>query len=455
MSAGGAGGQNLFGTDGIRDRAGEGVLAAPSLRRLGAALAEFARDRAAKRQPGILVGRDTRLSGAAIEATLAGALAAAGCRPESGGVLPTPAVSLLLPECGFDLGVVVSASHTPAHFNGIKVLDALGRKLGVEDELEISERFGRTSGGGGSDLALAVRSDLLDRYVALLLDAFGGGGFLSGSKVVLDCAEGATSAAAPAAFRRAGAEVASLFDSADGARINDGCGSLHTDALQAEVRRRGADLGVAFDGDGDRAILVDERGEVVDGDEMLALLALPLYERGALPSGEIVATVMSNAGMETYLRDRGIGIRRVPVGDREVWAEMERRGLALGGEQSGHIIFAAEARTGDGIRTGLHMARRVAEARAPLSELRRAVPRYPQTLLAVEVERKPPIEQLGEVTALRDAAVRALDGRGRVLLRYSGTEPLLRVLVEGPERAETDRWAGRIAAAVRAEIGAR
>lgn len=451
--------RNIFGTDGIRDIGGRGWLAPPGLAKLAVAIVAHTA-RAGSPAPRILIARDPRESGPAIEETLAAALSGLGAAVVRAGMLPTPAVSALVAEGIADLGIVVSASHNPPEFNGVKLFGARGEKLTPEDEERITadalaapegppRASQRTSPRGGTPPDPAA---LRERYLAHLLAPAGGAPILDGLAVVLDCARGATCAAAPEAFRRAGADVRAIHAEPDGARINVGCGSTHTASLREAVVAAGADLGIAFDGDGDRAILVDEKGHVVDGDEMLALWALDLHRRGRLPGDRIVVTVMSNAGMERFLADRGIGVVRTPVGDREVFRALRAEGLALGGEQSGHIIEGGEA-TGDGIRTGLALARLVVESRQPLSALRAPIPRYPQTLLGIEVARKPPFESLRGVSEAVAEAERALVGRGRVLLRYSGTEPLARVLVEGSDARENARLAERIAAVIREQLG--
>ncbi len=454
MTAGGKGApKNLFGTDGVRDLAGSGVLAPASLARLGSAIVETAGNEArGRRPPRVLFGRDTRPSGAEIERVLAAELAAGACEVASAGVITTPAVSLLLQEGRFDLGIVVSASHNPARFNGVKVLDRYGHKLATAEEEAITARYYALPAPPARrvDRTLREDPDLRDAYRERLQAAFDPRPFLRGLKIVLDCAHGAAAPIAPAVFAGAGAEVVSLFAELDGAKINDACGSTHPGALAAEVVREKADLGIAFDGDGDRAILVDDRGQVCDGDDVLAIWGLYLREKRELARDCIVATVMSNAGMESYLRDHGIQLVRTPVGDREVVQALIERGAVLGGEQSGHIVYLNEARTGDGIRTGLHMARIVRAAGMPLSELRRPIPRFPQVLLAVPVRAKPPLADLPRVRAAVAAAERSLGGRGRVLVRYSGTEPIARVLVEGPERGAIATIAEAIAEAIRA-----
>ena len=445
--------ENLFGTDGIRDRAGEGMLAAAALRRLGVAVGEHFTARAG-RAPRVLIGRDTRLSGDSIEHDFGGGLAVAGCEVHTAGVVPTPTISMLAADLDYGLGVVISASHNPPAFNGVKLFDDGGCKLAVSEEEEITRRFHATEEPTGEMCAPEAKDGLAQDYIGRLLEQMGGEGFLSGMTIALDCARGATVTTAREAFERAGATVHVICDELDGARINDGCGSLHPEGLADVIKEHGCTLGVAFDGDGDRAIVVDEKGGVVDGDEVLTLWALALRDRGALPGDCLVATVMSNAGMESHLRENGVEMARTPVGDREVFEELRRRGAALGGEQSGHIIYLPEANTGDGVRTGLHVAQLVKAADRPLSELRAEIPRFPQVLLNTEVARKVPFDELPKVAAAARETEERLAGRGRLLLRYSGTEPLARVLIEGPDADENESLARHLIACLNDEIGA-
>ncbi|MGE3163455.1 MAG: phosphoglucosamine mutase [Planctomycetota bacterium] len=435
--------ENLFGTDGVRDVAGTGWLAADGLAKLGAAISGHLRAHGVSR-PRVLFGRDTRVSGADLESQLAGALHASGCEVASAGVVPTPAVSALVAAAGFDLGVVISASHNPPEFNGVKLFDDRGRKLPVADELAVSERA-RAAVSPPVRLRIEEDPTWRERYLDLLAEQVGAS-FLGGMRVVLDCACGATATVARRAFENAGAVVTVLNEELDGRRINAGSGSTHPSGIGAATVQQGAALGVAFDGDGDRAILVDESGGVVDGDEMLCLWGMDLNRDGRLAPAVIVATVMSNAGMERFLREGGIELVRTGVGDREVFQEMERRAAVLGGEQSGHIIYRPEANTGDGLRTGLHLARVLRRSGQSLSRLRAQIPRYPQVLLNREVAEKRPFAELPSVCSALDSAVAQLQGRGRVLLRYSGTEPLVRILVEGPDDLENRSLADAIAA---------
>ena len=432
-------------------------MAPPGLTRLARAIVAFA-GRRGHPAPRVLIGRDPRASGPEIESVLTKAIqacgnsdsgaAASGARPTvlHAGLVPTPAVSLLVEEGLADLGIVISASHNPPEFNGVKLFGPEGRKLTVEEEFAISaDAFDAKPFDlvALDDVDIEVDPSLRERYLDRLFADFGGAPFLSGLQIVLDCARGATAGCATEVFRRAGADVHAIHDTPDGERINLGCGSTHPEAIAGAVLAAGADLGIAFDGDGDRAILVDATGQVVDGDEMLTLWALDLAAREELPGKRIAVTVMSNSGMESYLDEQGISLVRTQVGDREVHQAMLEEGLALGGEQSGHIIEGSAA-TGDGIRTGLALARLVKRSGKTLAELRQPIPRFPQTLIGVEISRKPAFDSLPELRDLLAEAERALAGHGRVLLRYSGTEPLARILVEGANASENEEWAERI-----------
>jgi len=445
---------NIFGTDGIRDLGGHGWLAPDKLQRLSRAIVAWGR-RCGFESPTVLIGRDPRDSGPEIEQILARALIHYGAGVIDGGMLPTPAVSVLVSAGSADLGIVISASHNPPEFNGLKFFSPDGAKLTVAEEERITaDAFAAESPDLDLESSAAVESHsdvetaLRERYLAELLSSFGEANFLEGLHVVLDSSRGATSLLAAEAFRRAGAEVEAIFCDPDGSQINVQCGSTHPEACAGVVLARRADLGIAFDGDGDRAILIDELGSTVDGDEMLALWALDLLAQGRLPGHRIAVTVMSNSGMESFLEEHGVELVRTKVGDRAVHQAMLDQGLALGGEQSGHLI-CSDAATGDGIRTGLQLARLVRNSRQPLSQLRAPIPRFPQTLIGIPVGAKPNLDSIPEICAIVEDAERALEGHGRVLLRYSGTEPLARVLVEGRDAEENRQWADRISEVIR------
>jgi phosphoglucosamine mutase len=445
----------FFGTDGIRGRAGEPPLDAATVQKIGRAIVRALGIPA----PRVLIGRDTRESGPAIEQHLAAGLAAEGAHPESAGIIPTPAIAHLARQRsgfrrrGYELGVVISASHNPYQDNGIKVFGGAGRKFSTE----LEDRTEAIIAELGQPPMLEARGleqrDLARAYLDHLRRSYGGPS-LQGLGVVVDCANGATSFLARRLFEGLGARVTAINDQPDGRNINRDCGATHPECVAARVKAEGADLGLAFDGDGDRCILADATGRVVDGDHVLFLAARHLQARGALKGGAVVATVMSNVGLEIALGKAGIPLVRTAVGDRNVLEEMERRGANLGGEQSGHVIFLDHEPTGDGLLTALEVLEVVKASGRSLHDLAGELAVYPQVLLNVRVRQREEIEGIPEVKERLDRARSALNGRGRLVVRYSGTEPLLRVMAEGPDEAEVRSLAQAIADAVRARIGA-
>lgn len=438
----------LFGTDGIRGTAGQAPLDRTTVARVGAALV-----RANRRRLRVLVGRDTRESGEWIEQELARGLTSEDAEVVSAGVVPTPAIAYLTPRGGFDAGIVISASHNPYEDNGIKVFGPDGEKLSEAAERAIEDAVADSAWQVGA--AVMPRVAPLDESTAYLAHArriLADAGPLTGSRLAVDCANGATAVLAPMLFRELGFRVDAIGVAPDGRNINLGCGSTHLEALRARVVESGARLGIAFDGDGDRALFVDDRGQVVDGDAILLIAADQLQREGRLPGSAIVATVMSNIGLEIALRERGIGIARCQVGDKYVRDEMQRLGLALGGEQSGHIIFADHLMTGDGIGTALQVLRIMIATGKELSELAGALVSYPQILVNVRVRERVDYTNVGPVAEAIARVERRVDGHGRVLIRYSGTEPLLRIMIEGKDQAEIAGWAGEIADAVRTHL---
>jgi phosphoglucosamine mutase len=440
----------LFGTDGVRGVAGQYPLDPPTIARLGAAIVRVLKlDRPAR----LVVGRDTRQSGEWIERELARGAAAQGATVTSAGIIPTPGVAYLAGELDFDLGVVLSASHNPHEFNGIKVFSGHGKKFGEAQEQAVEAVMTDTSWSVAYVRDPEVtRTDLVGQYidhvVALLPDA----GRLRGSRVALDLANGATTTTAREVFTRAGFDVLTIGDAPDGSNINLACGSTHTAGLVGAVVANRCRLGVAFDGDGDRAIFVDGRGHVVDGDAVLLVLATYYQDRRRLPSDTVVATVMSNLGLELALKERGIKLVRTQVGDKYVMDEMREHGYVLGGEQSGHIILSEHLWTGDGMATALAVLRAMVESGQELSDLASRLTTYPQTLVNVHVREKRPVEQVPDIAAAIARVEAAHGGRGRVLVRYSGTEPLLRIMIEGEDQASVQAWAEEIAEAVRATL---
>ncbi|HEY0317215.1 MAG TPA: phosphoglucosamine mutase [Solirubrobacterales bacterium] len=433
-------GRKLFGTDGVRGEAGTFLSAelATSLGRAATASLEAER-------PQVLIVRDTRESGPMLESALAAGVAAAGGDALLGGVLPTPAAAILVRRLGLDLAAVVSASHNPYRDNGIKFFDSAGTKLDDEREEGIEalldEAPAAVEPGRIRELNGGLEDYLRELEAAFRLD-------LSGRRIVLDCAHGATHRAGPAIFQRLGAAVETIGDEPDGRNINAGCGSTHVEALAERVVASGAEIGFAFDGDGDRVLAVDGEGRVHDGDELIALAARGRAARGELVGG-VVVTVMTNYGFHRAMEQAGIEVAITPVGDRYVIDELMRREWSLGGEQSGHIIATDFVATGDGIAAALMTMRELGAA--PLAD---AVPmeKLPQRLLNVEVADREAIAGAEAVWAAVEREAAALEGRGRVLLRPSGTEPLVRVMVEAPSSDEADAVSERLAGLVREEL---
>ena len=460
--------KKLFGTDGMRGEAGVFPLDAATVSAAGRSLVRHLRPG----RPGptqIVTGRDTRESGAWIERAFIEGVLKAGGQAASAGVITTPGVAYLTRTLPADAGVVISASHNPFHDNGIKIFAPTGRKLddATERLIEADIHAGREPGApppdfdetaappDEQDAAGYMRSASAFRagYLDYLAEEVAAGLRLEGLKLVLDCANGAASELAPELFSRLGAHVVSTADAPDGRNINRDCGSLHTDALCRRVSLEGAHLGVAFDGDADRALFVDARGRLVDGDATLWVLAGHMRGRGELEGGRVVATVMSNIGLEIALRTRGVELLRADVGDKYVLEELLRTGASLGGEQSGHIIFPRLSLAGDGMMTTLNLLRAVVETGRPLDELTEGFRRYPQVLLNVRVREKVPFEEVEEVaSAAREVRERLGDG-GRLLLRYSGTEPLARVMIEGQSQEEIDALAEKLAGVIRLRLG--
>lgn len=441
----------LFGTDGIRGTAGLPPLDPATVSRVGAALARTGQPASGRLR--VLIGRDTRESGGWIERELARGLESAGAAAVSAGVVPTPAVAYLTRVRGFDLGVVISASHNPYADNGIKVFSRSGEKLAEPIEAEVERAVADLSWGVPATGEVTVeRVDLTAAYGDHLRRILADAGPLAGWPIVVDCANGATAAVAPALFESLGFDVTAIGVEPNGRNINLDCGSTHLGALAAAVTGRGARVGIAFDGDGDRALLVDHRGQTVDGDAILLVAADYLKHEGRLPGSAIVATVMSNVGLEIALRERGIAVARCPVGDKYVMEEMAARGLALGGEQSGHIIFADHLSTGDGMATALHILKIMAASGRELADLAASMVPYPQVLLNVRVREKADYMKVPAIAAAVRRVEAALDGQGRLLVRYSGTEPLLRIMLEGKHQESIRAWADEIAGAVREHL---
>ena len=435
--------RRYFGTDGIRGRAGETPITAEFAEKLGRALVVVLGLDA----PVIAIGRDTRESGPMLEAALARGIASAGGEVQLLGVLPTPGVAAFVVENKLAAGAVISASHNPAHDNGIKFFSGDGFKLPDETELAIEQQL--ETPGSGTPGTITQVDEAAARYVAHALRSLPPGFSLRGLKIAVDCANGAAFETTPAALRALGADVHVFHATPDGRNINADCGSTVAPEISRLVKETGAHVGLSHDGDADRLLLCDETGDPLDGDELLAMAGLDLLRRGELAGKTVVATIMSNLGLDEALEQAGGHVIRTAVGDRYVLEAMRDGGFILGGEQSGHMIFLRHGTTGDGLVSALQIFRLMAESGKPLSELRQVLRKYPQAQRAVAVKAKPPLESVPAVQAAITAAEEALAPRGRVLVRYSGTEPKLRILLEGRDAGLLEDHADRIADAVR------
>lgn len=449
--------RTLFGTDGIRGLANRHPMTAEVALKLGRAVAmRLARD--VTHRPRVLIGKDTRLSGYMIEMAMASGLCSAGADVSLVGPLPTPGVAFLTAGMRADAGVMISASHNPFEDNGIKLFGADGFKLpdGIELELEAMIGSGVDEGvlprGVGIGRAHRV-DDAQGRYSVFAKMAFPRRLTLDGVKVVVDCAHGAAYKVAPEVLHELGADVVAVGVSPNGTNINDGAGALHPEEMAEVVKREGAAIGFALDGDADRCILVDERGVIVDGDQVMALLGRRLISEGRLAKNTVVATVMSNLGLEISLAEVGGRLERTQVGDRYVVERMRAEGYNFGGEQSGHVVMLDHTTTGDGLITGLSVLGTMMSEQRPLSELAACMTRLPQVLKSFKVARKPPLSELPEVQALIDAEEKQLAGHGRVLVRYSGTEHKARVMVEGTDQEVITAACDRICEALERAIG--
>jgi phosphoglucosamine mutase len=443
----------LFGTDGVRGEAGSDLTARLALD-LSVAAARVLGPAATHQRPVAVVGRDPRTSGEFLEAAVVAGLASSGVDVLRLGVLPTPGVAYLVKALDADFGVVLSASHNPAKDNGIKFFARGGRKLpdAVEDEIEaLLGEPGPPSPHGFGRVIEAGREQ--EKYLDHLVASLGAGPVpaqppLAGLRVVVDCAHGAAYAIAPEALRRAGAEIIAIGVEPDGDNINSGCGSTHLDTIASVVRSEGADVGIAHDGDADRCLAVDASGQVVDGDQILAVLAAELKQEGRLAGDTVVVTVMSNLGFRLAMDDAGISVVETPVGDRYVLEAMLAGQRSLGGEQSGHIILADYATTGDGVLTALHLLAVLARRGVSLAEAAKVMTRYPQVLINVPVDRNAAAAS-PELAQAVEAARDELGSSGRILVRPSGTEPIIRVMVEAVDTAQADRVAHQVADVVR------
>ena len=446
-------GRRLFGTDGIRGVANVEPMTSETALRLGRAVAHVFRR--SPRRHKILIGKDTRVSGYMLETAMASGVCSMGVDVLLAGPMPTPGIAFLTRSLRADAGVVISASHNPFQDNGIKFFASTGFKLPDEVEAEIEALV---VGGGIDDLRPTAEEigkayridDALGRYNVFVKGCFPRHRTLDGMRIAIDAGHGAGYRVAPEVLEELGAHVFAIGCEPNGENINDGCGALHPGGLQALVREKGAAIGIALDGDADRCILVDEDGELVDGDEILAIAAREMKRSGLLRNGTVVATVMSNLGLQIALRRQSVELRRTPVGDRYVVEEMVRGDYALGGEQSGHILFLDHNTTGDGLITALAILAIMVEHGRPLSELRReAMTRYPQVLVNVRVSERRDVMADPRVAPLVGEIERTLGERGRILVRASGTEPLIRVMVEGEDEATVRGHAEAVAAAIR------
>ncbi len=452
----------LFGTDGIRGMANQYPMTSEVALAVGRAAAHVLLGKAAKersgRKPRIVVGKDTRLSGYMIENAIASGICSMGADVILIGPLPTPGVAFVTQSMRADAGIMISASHNPFDDNGIKIFSSDGFKLpdDVEDEIErlvVNSELIK-SRPTGENVGRAKRiEDVLGRYLIFLKSQFPKDLDLSGFRIVLDCANGAGYKVAPLVFEELGAEVIRKGVSPDGTNINENCGALFPEGLQEAVTQYRADIGVALDGDGDRCILSDEQGQIVDGDQIIGLCALQMKKDGTLKGNTVVTTPMSNMGLEVALNEKGIQMIRAQVGDRYVVEALRKGGFNLGGEQSGHIVFLDQSTTGDGIMAALKVLEAMKRTGKKLSELKKNVKLFPQARQDVRVARKDPFEQFPDVSKSITDAENKLAGRGRVFVRYSGTESLARVMIEGEDRSEINLLAKSIAQLIQKNLG--
>lgn len=444
--------KRLFGTDGIRGVANSHPMTTDIALKVGCSTAHFFKSR--NRRPKIIIGKDTRLSGYMIEYAMTAGICSMGVDVLLVGPLPTPGIAFITSSMRADAGIVISASHNTYEYNGIKIFAGDGFKLPDEteeimEELILTGKIDRLERPGNARIGRARRiEDAQGRYIVFLKSTFPRSLSMEGLKLVVDCANGAAYKVAPTVFDELGAEVIVTGDTPNGKNINDGCGSLHPQRMAALVREHGADAGLAFDGDADRVVFADETGEVLDGDQLLAVCAGHYIKNNCLRHKTVVVTVMSNLGLETAVRRHGGRLLRTPVGDRYVVEQMRRGGFNLGGEQSGHLVFLDHSTTGDGILSALQVLSVMLREQRPLSELKRVMPRYPQTLINVPVNSSRSIDEVPELTALKADIERRLGNDGRLLIRASGTEPVIRVMVEGIDRTAIESTAQEMASLI-------
>lgn len=450
----------LFGTDGVRDMANMGNMTAEQALEIGRALAYVCKNyhKESGTRPRIVIGKDTRLSGYMLETALTAGVTSVGVDVLLLGPLPTPGVAFITQDMRADAGIVISASHNPYHDNGIKIFSRTGYKLPDAEEEKMEELINshelREFRSTESDIGKARRiDDAIGRYIVFCKNTFPEGMTLDGMKVALDCANGAAYKVAPIIFSELGADVSAIHVSPNGMNINDNCGSQYTDDLKANVLETGAQVGLAFDGDADRLIVIDEKGNELSGDQIIAICARQLKRRGELKNNEVVATVMSNFGFFAAMKDLDIDVAVTGVGDRYVLEKMLEDDAVLGGEASGHVIFHTHHSTGDGIIAALQLLSIMRETGEPLSELAKVMDIFPQRLINIDVKEKPAVEDIDGLPEATAKAEAELGDKGRVLIRYSGTQHMCRVMVEGPADEITNRIAEDLAEVVRTAIG--
>jgi phosphoglucosamine mutase len=446
----------LFGTDGIRGIFNEEPVTLEMGRKVGRAVVRYFGKEGT--QPGIVVGCDTRLSGQPLQDAIVSGLLSLKAKPILVGELPTPGLAYVTRELGAAAGIMISASHNPYEYNGFKIFSREGYKLGDKAESQIealifSDNASVTLEKESASPGEQEMGQAGERYLSFLQRTLPKGDRFEKMKIVLDCANGATYRVAPILFERMGAEVESLFVTPDGKNINQGCGSQHPDTLSERVLETSAHLGLAFDGDGDRMVAVDEEGKVLTGDQILLICAKTLKDQGELENNLVVSTVMSNMGFRVALQDLGIRHIVSKVGDRHVLEEMRRGESVLGGEESGHIIFSRHHTTGDGLLSALQLLSAMKTSGQPLSQLSSLMTVFPQVLINVPVKKKPEISSLPALVRVQQDVETRLGEKGRVLLRYSGTEPVCRIMVEGERQEEIDRYARQIAEVVQKQLG--
>lgn len=445
--------QKLFGTDGIRGKANFFPMTPEIALKVGKAVARYFVEKNHKHDCRIVIGKDTRLSGYMLENALTAGILSEGVRVFLAGPIPTPAVAHLTKSLNCDAGIMLTASHNPAEDNGIKIFGSDGFKLSAEIEKRIEEMVEKNNFGEGKKIGKAHRiDDAKGRYMEFVKNSVENFS-LNGLKIVLDCANGSAYQVAPWVFSELGADVVVLNDNPDGLNINSNCGALFTEKLQKKVLEEKADLGIAFDGDADRAIFIDEFGKIVDGDQIMAICAINLKQKKELKKNSIVATVMSNFGFEIAMKEQGINVLRAAVGDKNVLEELQKNSLNFGGEQSGHIIFLDYATTGDGIIVGLQVAKILKESDKKFSQISNVFKAVPQILINVKVKEKKSFEKMQSVLKKIKEIESKLAGTGRVLVRYSGTENLARVMIEGKNEKEVKEFAEEIAKEIEKEIG--